>query len=140
MENRCLNDKNTYPDDEVLTRYLGKAKNAWDSFMDLLKVEHPLISTEWRYYNDGKSWLCKATQKGKTVCWISVWDELFKVTFYFNVKAEEAIKNSSLDKEMKEQWMKDKNFGKIKPITLEVRKITDLITIKKLIELKESIK
>lgn len=140
MENRCLNDKNIYPDDEVLTHYLGKAKNAWDSFMDLLKVEYPLISTEWRYYNDGKSWLCKVTKKAKTVCWISVWKEFFKVTFYFNVRMEEVIKNSPLDEKIKEQWMKNKNFGKIKPITIEVRKKTDLKTITKLIELKENIK
>lgn len=31
------------------------------------------LSSEWRYYNDGKSWLCKVTHKKKTIVWISLW-------------------------------------------------------------------
>jgi hypothetical protein len=44
MEKPCLNDKDEYPDDEVLSRYLGKVKNTCDSFMDFLKENHPLFT------------------------------------------------------------------------------------------------
>jgi hypothetical protein len=54
MEKPCLNDKNEYPSDKVLSRCLGKAKGVWDSFMDFLDESCPLFSREWRYYNDGK--------------------------------------------------------------------------------------
>ena len=49
MEKPCLNDKNIYPDDQVLGGFLGETKNIWDIFINLLK-QHPLFSTEWRYY------------------------------------------------------------------------------------------
>ncbi len=103
MSNPVLNDKNIYPDNKVLTQFLGNSKNAWDSFIDLLKVDYPLISTEWRYYYDGKRWLFKVTKKAKTVCWVSVWEKHFKVSFYFNNRAKDIIKNSLLDEEIKKR-------------------------------------
>jgi len=57
MERPCLNDKDEFPDDEVLSRYLGKVKTVWDSFMDFLEESYPSFTGQWRYYNDGKSWL-----------------------------------------------------------------------------------
>ena len=57
MERPCTNDKDEFPDDEVLSRYLGEVKTVWDSFMDFLNQKHPSFTGEWRYYNDGKSWL-----------------------------------------------------------------------------------
>jgi len=140
MLNHVLSDKNIYPDDKILTQFLGNSKNAWDSFIDLLKDDYPLISTEWRYYNDGKSWLFKVTKKAKTICWVSIWEKHFKVTFYFNNRAKDLIKNSLLDEDIKKQWLRNGRIKKFNPTTIEVRKKTDLKTIKILIDLKESFK
>jgi hypothetical protein len=140
MSNLVLNDRNIFPDKKVLTQYLGNSIKAWESFIDLLKIDYPQISTEWRYYNDGKSWLFKVTKKAKTICWVSVWDKYFKVTCYFNNRAEELIKTSILDATIKKNWLRDKKNSNLRPITIEVRKISDLKTIKIMIELKESFK
>jgi len=70
MEKPCLNNKDEYPDDEVLSSYLGEIKSTWDSFSNFIKESYPLFSGKWRYYNDGKSWLYKLTKKKKTICWI----------------------------------------------------------------------
>ena len=92
----CLNDKDEYPDDEVLSRCLGKVKPAWDSFVALLDENYPSFSAEWRYYKDGNNWLCKVAKKKKTVCWVSVWINAFKATFYFPDRAEDPIVTSKL--------------------------------------------
>ncbi|MBN2546677.1 MAG: DUF3788 family protein [Spirochaetes bacterium] len=140
MEKPCLNDKNKYPDDTVLTQYLENSLNAWNSFMELLKNDFPQISTEWRYYNDGKSWLFKVTEKKKTICWVSVWSGYFKTSFYFNNKAEDAIKTSSLEDNIKDQYLnKDKN-KKLRSIVIEVKTGSDLNTVKELIEIKSRVK
>ena len=55
MEKPCLNDKDEYPNDEVLSRYLGKVKTIWDSFVNLLDESYPSYTREWRYYKDGES-------------------------------------------------------------------------------------
>jgi hypothetical protein len=140
MQKPCLNDKDEFPSDEVLNRYLGKVKTVWDSFMDFLKENHPSFTGQWRYYNDGKSWLYKLTKKKKTICWISVWDKMFKTTFYFPDRAEELIVNSKLKKEYKDQFVNCKRYGNTRGLTVEIKKTTDLVTTKKLIEIKEQFK
>ena len=140
MEKTCLNNKDEYPDDEVLSRYLGKVKETWDSFNDFLKESYPAFTGQWRYYKDGKSWLYKLTKKKKTISWISIYHDKFKTTFYFPDKAEELIKASKLKKQYIEQFIHGRRYGKIRGITVEIKKPADLSSTKKLIEIKEQLK
>ena len=140
MNKPCTNNKDEFPDDEVLSRYLGKTKPLWDSFMEFLKETYPSFSGQWRYYNDGKSWLYKLTKKKKTISWISVWNNMFKTTFYFPDKAEDLIVKSKLKKEYKDKFVNGKKYGKIRGITVEIKKPADLVSTKKLIEIKEQLK
>ena len=140
MEKPCLNNKDEYPNDEVLSHYLGKVKNTWDSFIDFINESYPLFSSQWRYYKDGKNWLYKITKKKKTICWISIYHNKFKTTFYFPDKVEELITASKLKKEYIDQFIHGKKYGKIRGITIEIKKLTDLNATKKLIEIKEQVK
>ncbi len=132
----ALNDVNEFPDDKVLARQFGAAKTAWDAFMVLLAVATPPMAVEWRYYNDGKSWLCKVTHKDKTICWASAWEKFFKVSFYFTAKAEAAIGNSALDPAIKYSFLHPKGKCSLRPVTTEVRKKADLKPIEELIGIK----
>ncbi|MGE5294751.1 MAG: DUF3788 family protein [Solirubrobacterales bacterium] len=140
MDKPCLTNKDEYPDDEVLSRHLGGVKKTWDSFLAFLKESHPSFVTEWRYYNDGKSWLCKLTNKKKTVCWISVCDGLFKTTFYFPDRAEELIAASELEKEYIDQFVNGEKYGKIRGVTVLIKKLADLKATKILIDIKGQVK
>ena len=138
MEAPCLSDKTEYPDDRVLRRHLGDAKEAWDSFAAFLEGSYPDYSGEWRYYNDGKSWLYKLTKKSKTICWVSVYRGRFTTTFYFPDRAESLIVNSTLRKKYIEQFVGARHYGKTRGLTVDVRKIADLSTTRKLIAIKEA--
>ena len=140
MEKPCLNDAAVFPDDAVLSHYLGGVKPAWDTFMDVLHKDYPAFSGEWRYYNDGKSWLFKVTKKKKTICWVSVYERKFKTTFYFSDKAETLITQSELDKDYIEQFINGKRYGKIRGVTVEITESSAIAAIKLLIEIKEQIK
>ncbi|MEJ2050270.1 MAG: DUF3788 family protein [Calditrichota bacterium] len=140
MEKPCLNDQNEFPNDEVLSRYLGKVKTTWDLFTNFLTENYPSFSGEWRYYRDGKSWLYKLTKKKKTICWVSVYPNKFKTTFYFSDKAEDLITGSNLDKAYMDQFINGKKYGKIRGITVEIQKSSDLNSTKTLIEIKEQLK
>ncbi|HPG39434.1 MAG TPA: DUF3788 family protein [bacterium] len=135
-----LNDPNEFPGDEVLADYLGPAKKAWDAFMTMLKEEYPSFSGEWRYYNDGKSWLYKLTKKKDTICWVSVWEKFFKTGFYFGDKAEDLITNSGLPEEYIDQYLNGQKFGKIRAVTVDVKKPKDLEVTKILMGIKEKLK
>ena len=140
MDKLCLNDKEEYPDDEVLSRYLGKVKETWDSFNVFLNESYPLFSGQWRYYNDGKSWLLKVTKKKKTIFWVSVLNGTFKIAFYFGDKAEPAIMASDISEELKAQFKNGKKYGKIRGITLQMNNKNDVENVLALIETKLKVK
>ena len=140
MEKPCLRDKDEYPDDGVLERYLGKKMNLWTSFLDYVEEDYPSFTTEWRYYNDGKNWLFKIKKKTKTICWVSIYDDMFKTTFYFTDKAEDLLRASRLRREYVDKFITGKKYGKVKGVTVDIKRSTDLEMTKILIEIKEKMK
>jgi len=140
VEEPCLKDKSEYPDDKVLKHYLGDAKDAWDRFAAFLEDNYAGYSREWRYYNDGKSWLHKITKKSKTICWVAVCHGKFKTTFYFPDRAESLIVNSNLRKKYIDQFVNGRRYGNTRGLTVDIRTIADLSTTKKLIAITEDFK
>ena len=140
MEELCLNDKSEYPSDKILKHYLGGAKDPWDAFIEFLADSYSDFSQEWRYYDDGKSWLYKITRKSKTICWVSVFRGKFTTTFYFPDRAEKLIANSTLRKKYIDQFTNGRHYGKTRGLTVDIRKVSDLSTTKKLIAIKSDFK
>jgi hypothetical protein len=140
MFQSLLNDPDIFPSDSVLCRPLGRSKPAWDAFMSLLKNDYPQMSVDWRYYDDGKTWLCKVTRNADTIFWMSAWDKFFKISFYFTANAEAAISASTLDPGLKYSFLHPKGRCSLRPVTTEVRKKTDLKPIRELIEIKLKLK
>ena len=87
----ALRDAEIFPSDRVLKDTLGDVYDVLESFLATITNEAYLLSFEWRYYNDGKAWLCKVQHKKKTILWLSVWEGFFKVSFFFTEKHLEAI-------------------------------------------------
>jgi hypothetical protein len=140
MDRPLLIDPSVFPADEVLAGYLGRAFPAWPAFLELLKNAIPDSSFEWRYYNDGKSWLGKATLKAKTLAWVTVREKHFTCTFYLNSKADPLIRVSSLDEAVKEEFFTSAGKTKFRSIRIEVRKKADLAAVQELLEIKRKLK
>ena len=137
VDEPCLKDESEYPDDSVLKRCLGDAKDAWDAFAAFLKSDYPDYSAEWRYFNDGKSWLYKITKGSRTICWVGVCRGKFKTTFYFPDRAESLIVNSTLRKKYVEQFVNGRRYGNTRGLTVDVRNVADLSTTRKLVAIKD---
>ena len=140
MEQPILSDKNQFPTEEIIFSHIGRTKTLWISFFDYVHSNHPDFTEEWRYYNDGKSWLMKVQRKAKTVFWLSIIKNSFRITFYFTDKASQPIAESNISEELKAQFTDGKSYGKIKGITVEIQHPSDLEATKTLIELKEKVK
>jgi hypothetical protein len=119
MDRPHLNDPGQYPDDTVLAAHLGPAKAVWDELVDGAAAAVEGAELRWRYYQDGKAWLCRVTRKDKTICWVSVWDGFFKTTFYFGEKHHEAIEQLDVDDALKSAYASSPG-GKLRPLTVEV--------------------
>ncbi len=114
-----LNNPDQYPTKEIIYSCIGKRKTTlWISFFNHLHEHHPDFSEEWRYYKDGKNWLMKVTRKSKTIFWLSVWKNAFKITFYFADKAEALINQSDISDDLKDEFKNGKRYGKIRGITI----------------------
>lgn len=111
----------------------------WKSLFGYIHENHPDFSEEWRYYNDGKSWLLKVTRKSKTIFWLSVIKGTFRTTFYFTIKAEEVINKSPISEELKEQF-RNKKEDKIRGVTVIFKNQKSVEDAKELVGLKLSIK
>jgi hypothetical protein len=135
-----LNDPAVSPAAAVLTRALGPTKPAWNAFLALLKSDYPQLAGEWRYYNDGKSWLFKVARTGTTVCWVAVWDKFFTVAFYLTARAEELVRDSSLPGPLKQGFLHPVEPNKLRAIRVEVRNKSDLNVVEDLLEIKLKVK
>ena len=140
MSQSILTDKNQFPTDEIIFSHIGKKKILWISLFEFIQQQYPDFNKEWRYYNDGKSWLLKVTQKAKTIFWLSVIEGTFRITFYFTDKAQKEIQNSTLPLELKEQFQTGKKYGKIRGVTLVFKNKKDNISAEELIRIKLSVK
>ncbi len=134
MDRSPLNDRNEYPDDAVLSGHLGRAKAAWDAFTARVASGFPGMSMEWRYYNDGKSWLCKVVFRKKTVCWISAWSGFFKVTFYFSDKIAKGIDGLDIDPALKQDFRSGDRTGKLMPLRVTIRTKKSLADVFRLVQ------
>ena len=136
MEQPVLSDKTQFPTEEIIFSHLGKTKAIWISFFGYLYKYHPDIISEWRYYNDGKSWLMKNMLKKKNVFWLSVQKGFFRTTFYFTDRAAKAIADSTIPAEMKKQFKDGKHYGKIRGLTVVFKYKKDIETAKTLLSIK----
>lgn len=140
MEIPLLVDNSIFPTDEIVFSHIGKTKIHWITFFEMLKTDYTDFVPEWRYYSDGKSWLMKVQKKSKTVFWLSVIKNGFRVTFYFTDKAEKLILNGNISEKLKEQFTGNKKYGKIKPLTVHIKSMKDIQSVKSLIDMKISSK
>ena len=135
---QLLRDPNIQPTDEVLTAAMGASYTAWQTLME--KLADLGIALEWRYYNDGKSWLGKCVYKKKTVFWASVWDGFFKTTLYFTEKTRAGIQDLPIDESIKAAIANGTPIGRLIPLLLEVRDERQLPDVVALIDYKRKLK
>lgn len=140
MEPIVLTDPAIQPTDELIFEIIGENSKYWEALIEYLYEKHLNITEEWRFYNDGKSWLYKAVRKKQTLYWIGVIKDTFRVTFWFGEKAEPIIEASTLPESIKEEFRNAKRYGQLRAISVEVRSDDDFANVVKLLELKAKMK
>jgi len=133
-----LNDREVYPDDAVIAAAMAGGYAAFCGLCEALPERG--ITIEWRYYNDGKAWLCKGTAKRKTVFWLAAWSGYFKITCYFNAPASEGVYGLQISDEIKETFRTTKPVGKSMPLTIEVSDTAQLADVLTILDYKKSLK
>ncbi|POY40688.1 hypothetical protein C3L50_04095 [Flavobacterium alvei] len=140
MEIRLLSEENVYPTNEVLEIILGESYVVFNEFIEIITNKNIGLGVEWRYYKDGKSWLCKVSLKKKTFFWLSVWDGYFKIGFYFAEKNSSEIENLDIANTIKEDFKVSKKIGKLIPLAISMNRKEQITDVLKIIEYKKNLK
>lgn len=135
-----LKDPDIIPTDEVLAGVLGDVYPVYHDLTETITAEPYSLTPEWRYYNDGKAWLCKVTNKKKTVFWLSIWDTYAQTGFYFTEKHLEGIAALPISESIKEEFAKSEKVGKLIPLILQITSKDQLPDLFEIIRYKKSLK
>jgi len=131
-----LNEQEIFPNSDVLKKNLGKSYTVFEELSEMLTNEQGLIF-DWKYYKDGKAWLCKVSNKKKTVFWLSVWDGFFKTSFFFLERHLEGIAALEIDEN---SFTLEKEWGKMIPLIFNISDKKQLPDLLKVIEFKKGSK
>lgn len=135
-----LRDKEIVPSERVLMDILGGVYDVLDSFLATITNEAYLLSFEWRYYNDGKAWLCKVQHKKKTILWLSVWEGFFRVSFFFTEKHLEAIVVLDISEAIKTELASAKAVGRLIPMIFNINNASQLEELLTVVRFKKTLK
>lgn len=140
MHEPYFNDPDVAPTEDSILDALGRAKGAWQKLFARIRAEHPDFSETWKFYKDGKSWLCQVTWKKKTVCWVFVMKGRFNVGFYFAKRLMDQVLASDLSKERKEDIQKKPVKGQLGSVGVEFGPQKGIKDVMILIDLKKTLK
>jgi hypothetical protein len=130
VNNIKLSDKSIYPNETVLKGVLGRSYQSYCALLELFDRNE--LQYEWRYYMDGKAWLCKVQKKKRTIVWMSAWKGFMKAAIYIPERLIEDVYSLHISEETKKRIQATKNVGKSKPCLFEIRNqkiLTDLDTV-----------
>lgn len=119
-----LVDKDIFPNELVLKRVLGRSYKAYCSLLEHFD-NNEMIYT-WKYYHDGKAWLCKVQYKKRTIVWMSAWKGYMKATIYIPEKYISDLYKLVLNEETIKKIRKTKNVGKSKPCIFNICRKKDI--------------
>lgn len=129
-----LCDETVYPDEKVLSALFG---DGYPAYRELLKLyDANEMEYTWRYYHDGKAWLCKVQKKNRTIVWMSAWRGFIKATIYIPEKHIDAIYKLEISEARKQMIRDTKNTGTSKPCIFEIRSIDILEEFSKVMQFK----
>lgn len=114
-----LNDESVYPDDTILQRVLTESFNSYIKLLALFVRAD--LTHEWRYYRDGKAWLCKVQKKKKTIIWMSAWPGFMKATLYFPERYADDLAGLEVGDETRDRILSAKRVGSSIPCMFEIR-------------------
>jgi len=134
INNIELRDEKIYPDHKVLSSILGQSYKVYMDLLDLYdKYE---MDYTWRYYRDGKAWLCKVQKKKKTIVWMSAWKNYMQATIYFPERLLNRVLELDIKDDLREKIRSTKSVGKSKPCIFEIREEEILFDFEKVMKLK----
>jgi hypothetical protein len=136
MAASIFSDKSVTPDNKKLSDGLGKSYMLWEELLKTLREEHGKLTEEWKYYGQKIGWTLKLFYKKRNLFFFTPCDKYFRLSFVFGDKAVSEIEKSSLPKNIINELLSARKYAEGRGLRIEVRKKSNLKSIKRLVEIK----
>ncbi len=115
---------------------LGSTYKLWKNCIDFTKHVYPEVVEEWNYSGDKFGWSFRLKDKKRVLVYLLPRDKFFKVAFVFGQKATDAIFESPISENIKSEIRSAKVYAEGRGIRVDVKNISVIHDIEKLIEIK----
>lgn len=130
--------KNSKPTDEDLENALGNTYQIWKDIEDFTKIKYKNAICEWNFSSQKFGWSYKIKDSKRVLVYLLPRDRFFKVAFVFGEKALAQIFESDISETIKSDLNNAKKYTEGKGIRIEVKDLSDMKDIQKLVILKIS--
>jgi len=124
------------PDDAALARTLGKTKRVWDAILDHIDRLPNGPVREWKFYGRKYGWQMKVTDRKRALMYLVPHDGSFLAAFALNDKAVAALRSQNIPESLMRDITTGKSYPEGRPARVEVTTSSDLMVVKKLLEIK----
>jgi len=124
------------PDDAALARTLGKTKNVWDAIIDHIDRLPNGAVREWKFYGRKYGWQMKVTDRKRALMYLVPHDGSFLAAFALNDKAVAMLTSENIPESLVRDITTGKSYPEGRPARIEVTSSSDLMVVKKLLEIK----
>ncbi len=129
-------DKNTKPTDQDLKKVLGPSYNAWQHLAEFTHTSYKNAKEEWKYSGEKYGWNFQVSDNKRALIYLLPRDKFFKVGFVFGQKATDEIMKSNIGSALKKEIKDAKVYAEGRGVRIEVKDISLLSDLKKLIGIK----
>jgi len=133
-----FDDKTIKPNDDLLSKKIGKSFEYWVEIQKYVKSNYENIIEEWKFYGKKYGWQLKTLLKKRNLFFLIPSESSFKITFIFGDKAVEAIKQSNISDELKSAVVEAKKYAEGRGLPIIIKNKKYLPDIKTLIRIKVS--
>lgn len=135
---RLFLDKLDKPNNEMLSKALGRSYEYWEQIQDALKDRYGELTPEWKYYGAKSGWTLKMMLKKRNLFFFGPCDRYFRIAFIFGDKAVKAIEESDLPPALIKEVKAAKRYPEGRALRIELKKQEQVKDIIKLTAIKIS--
>ena len=108
----------------------------WNTIRNYVHTAYPGAVDEWNYSGQKFGWSFRIKDKKRVIVYLLPREGYFKTAFVFGQKATNAILDSTIDKQIREELQSAKVYAEGRGIRIDVRDSQVLEDVKRLIAIK----
>ncbi|MDD4857304.1 MAG: DUF3788 domain-containing protein [Candidatus Krumholzibacteria bacterium] len=132
----ALDDKSSRPNQETLSKTLGKASALWGDLLTYLASEYEPLTEDWHFPGKNYGWGLRVKQKKRTILYMTPCAGHFLVSFALGEKAVRAAHESRLSDSVLKLIDDARQYAEGRGVRIEVRNRGDVEEIKRLAAIK----